>query len=155
MQKISADLQRTVTAFYAKHQDIKNPIAAKRPKRGEWSLNEILGHLINSASNNQQRFLGLQFVTEMQFPPYQKYHLDWIGAEKLNKLKFDDLFLLRKQYNILVAHLITSIDPDALYHVLIMDDGRRVPLKDLAADYLKHMKIHLKQFEETLIAVTQ
>ena len=150
MKAISNNLRRTVDAFYKNYEGLDDKIASKRPERGEWSLKEIIGHLINSASNNQQRFVGLQTVTEMQFPPYQKHHLDWVGIEKFNDLKFADLFLLWKQYNILIAHVIANINAGKLDNFLDMDDGRRIPLKAIVADYLSHLKIHLDQFEKTL-----
>jgi hypothetical protein len=150
MRDISHDLLISVNSFYSKYKDIDNNTASKKPDPKEWSLKEITGHLINSASNNQQRFLGLQFVPEMQFPPYQKHHLKWIGAEKFNEIKFDDLFLLWRQYNVLIAHIIANIDTGKLDNMLIMDDGRKIPLKAIANDYVKHLKIHLGQFEETL-----
>ena len=62
MKAISNNLRRTVDAFYKRYEDLEDNIASKRPGRGEWSLKEIIGHLINSASNNQQRFVGLQTV---------------------------------------------------------------------------------------------
>jgi len=150
MRDISHDLLISANSFYYKYKGVDDKTASKRPEPKEWSLKEIIGHLINSASNNQQRFLGLQFVPEMQSPPYQKHHLEWIGTEKFNELKFDDLFLLWQQYNILNAHIIANMDTSKLDNVLIMDDGRKIPLKAIANDYVKHLKIHLGQFEETL-----
>ena len=155
MKDISDDLRLTVDAFYNQYEGLRDEIASERPDPGEWSLKEIIGHLVNSASNNQQRFLGLQFVAEMQFPPYQKHHLDWMGIEKFNDIKFSDLFLLWKQYNILISHIIANIDAGKLDNCLAMDDGRRIPLKAIVIDYLRHLKDHLNQFEETLKKVSK
>lgn len=153
MKELSNDLSPTVDSFYLKHKNISDRTASKRPEPNEWSLKEIIGHLVNSASNNQQRFLGLQYVPEIQFPPYQKYHLQWLEREKFNELKFEDLFLLWRQYNVLNAHIIANIDAGTLDNMLEMEDGRKIPLKAIAADYVKHLKIHLSQFEETLSKV--
>ncbi|MBN1375789.1 MAG: DinB family protein [Dehalococcoidia bacterium] len=155
MQATGKDLQRTVDAFYLKYKDIDDKTASLKPAPNEWSLKEIIGHLINSASNNQQRFLGLQFVKEMQFPPYQKYHLQWLEREKFNELKFEDLFSLWRQYNVLNAHIIGNIDAVALDNIVEMEDGRKIPLEAVAADYVKHLKIHLTQFGETLSKISQ
>jgi len=85
MKETGQGLSIAVSSFYPKHKDIDDTIASKRPQPGEWSLKEIIGHLINSASNNHQRFTGLQFVSEMQFPGYQKFHLDWMEREQFNE----------------------------------------------------------------------
>ena len=150
MKEISTDLDRTVDAFYLKHKGVDDKVASKRPQPNEWSLKEITGHLINSCSNNQQRFVGLQFVKEMVFPEYQKFHLEWMDVEKFNEMKVADLLLLWKQYNILIGHIIENIHEDKLDNYLTMPDGRKNSLRKLAVDYVSHLKNHMDQFEETL-----
>jgi len=155
VKNISTDLGRTVDAFYLKYKGVNDKVASKRPEQGEWSLKEIIGHLVNSASIYHQRFVGLQFVHEMVFPEYQKYHLEWMDVEKFNEMKFDDLFLLWKQYNILIGHIIENIHDDKLDNYLIRPDGSKNSLKKLAADYVSHLKNHLNQFEEALKIVSK
>lgn len=149
MKGVSVHLGSMVETFYRKHKNIDDRIASKKPDTNEWSLKEIIGHLVNSASNNHQRFVGLQTVGEMVFPEYQKHHLEWIGLERLNELEFSGLFLLWKQYNLLMAHIITNIDSTKLENYLVMPD-KTVSLQVLVNDYVRHLKLHLNQFEETL-----
>jgi len=42
----------------------------ERAAPGKWSRKEILGHLIDSASNNHQRFVRTQLASEVSFPGY-------------------------------------------------------------------------------------
>ena len=86
MQNIDSDLNTTVQAFYRKYKNTDDKKASLRPEPAEWSLKEIIGHLINSASIYHQRFVGLQTVDEMAFPEYQKHYPEWIGIEKFNDL---------------------------------------------------------------------
>ena len=150
MKDISNDLSLSVEAFYTKHEGTNDKIASKRPEPGEWSLKEIIGHLVNSASIYHQRFVGLQFVNEMVFPEYQKYHLEWMDVEKFNEMKFKDVLLLWKQYTILIGHIIENIQESKLDNCLTMPDGQKNSLKKLATNYVSHLKNHLNQFEETL-----
>jgi hypothetical protein len=154
MKEISADLNRTVDAFYLQYKGLNDNIASKRPQPDEWSMKEIIGHLINSCSNNHQRFVGLQFVNEMSFPEYQKYHLEWMNAEKFNEMKIADLLLLWKQYNILIGHLIENIPSDKLDNYLTMPDGKENSLRKLVEDYVSHLKNHLDQFERCFKVVS-
>jgi hypothetical protein len=39
---------------------------------GGWSRKEILGHLIDSASNNHQRFVRAQLQDELRWPGYDQ-----------------------------------------------------------------------------------
>ncbi len=50
MQDISSDLNTTVENFYKKYKNTDDKKASIRPEANEWSLKEIIGHLINSAS---------------------------------------------------------------------------------------------------------
>jgi hypothetical protein len=143
-----------VGAFYEKYRVTDDATASIRPEPDEWSLKEITGHLVNSASNNQQRFIGLQFVKEMQFPEYQKFHLKWLNAERFNEMNFSDLLLLWRQYNVFIAHIIVNLDPACMENILVMPDGKRNTLEFLARDYVRHLKDHLEQFEATLKKAT-
>lgn len=154
MEAISKDLNTTVSSFYLKHDNIADNTASKRPDPKEWSLKEIIGHLINSAANNHQRFIGLQFVSTMQFPEYQKFHLEWLEREQFNGLNYADLMLLWKQYNIFLSHIIGIADSTKMENVLVMDD-KEMTLRDLIIDYVGHLKTHLKQFEETLVQINK
>jgi len=152
MQDISSDLIKTVETFYKKYKSTDDKKASIKPEPNEWSLKEIMGHLINSASNNHQRFIGLQFVTEMTLPEYQKYQIDWIGVEKMNDLRISDLLLLWKQYNILIAHIIETVNKEKLGNYLLSGD-KKMALEFLITDYFRHLKDHLVQFEQTLAKV--
>jgi len=48
----------------------------------KWSLREIMGHLIDSASNNHQRFVRLQFGDMLDFPAYDGE--EWIRTQEYN-----------------------------------------------------------------------
>lgn len=150
MKETAADLISTVDEFYQNHRGTEDIRASRRPVPSEWSLKEIIGHLVNSASNNHQRFMGLQFVREMQFPEYLKFHLEWLNAEKFNSMGFQDLFLLWRQFNVFISHVISNLDPGSLGNVAEVHDGKKRTLEWLATDYVRHLKDHLAQFEDTL-----
>ena len=152
MQNIDSDLNKTVQDFYKKYKNTDDKKASLRPEPAEWSLKEIIGHLINSAANNHQRFIGLQFVSEMAYPEYQKYQIDWIGMEKFNDLALADLMLLWKQYNILLGHIIETVNTKKLGNYVLMSD-KKMTLEFLISDYVRHLKEHLVQFEKTLAIV--
>jgi hypothetical protein len=71
MQNMVHELSDAINAFYQKYADLGDIITIKRPIAEEWTLKEIIGHLINSASNYHQRLVGLQCVNEMNFFEYQ------------------------------------------------------------------------------------
>ena len=46
--------------------------SAIRPRPDKWSPREIVGHLIDSASNNHQRFVRAQFQDDLTFTGYDQ-----------------------------------------------------------------------------------
>ena len=142
-----------VNDFYQKYDDLTDEITLRSPGNGEWNLKEIIGHLIDSACNNHQRFVRLQIVDELVFPDYGRDNSRWIQIAGYNELEFQDILLLWKQYNIVIGNIIKEVDNDKLDNCWVIN-GDRVPLKFLMTDYLRHVRDHVKQFEETLKAIT-
>jgi len=116
--------------------------AAQKPSPGKWSKKEILGHLIDSAANNHQRFVRLQLQPELSLPGYQQD--DWVRLGRYQHTPWTDIVALWAAYNHQLAAIIESLEPDALGHVWHASDGD-VTLEFIATDYVKHMKHHLNQ----------
>lgn len=157
MDGVYKELNSIINAFYSKYKDVNEEIASKRSGNGQangkWTLKEILGHLIDSASNNHQRFVRLQIADELIFPGYGKDNVKWLKIEKYNELDFSDVILLWKQYNILIGNIIKRVDESKLENYWEKPDGDKITLKDLMIDYVRHLKEHIKHFEQTLAEI--
>jgi len=150
MENVCNELNSIVNAFYNKYEDLDNEITSKRLGADKWTLKEIVGHLIDSASNNHQRFVRLQIVDELIFPGYGKDNSKWLQIEKYNELNFSDVILLWKQFNVLIGNIIKRADESKLENRWENSEGDKKTLRDLMIDYIRHLKDHLKHFEETL-----
>ena len=150
MEKVYNELNSAVEAFYDKYKGLDNDITSKRIDADNWTLKEIIGHLIDSASNNHQRFVRLQIVNELIFPGYGQDNSKWLRIQKYNEMNFADLMLLWKQYNILIGQIIKEVDAGKLENQWINSEGDKNTLLDLMIDYVRHLKDHLQHFEQTL-----
>lgn len=146
---IYKELGEIVEKAYNKYIDLNDDITSKRVSENKWSLKEIMGHLVDSASNNHQRFIRLQIVSELDFPGYGKDNWKWLELSKYSEMSFSDILLLWKQYNILIANIMRNAKEDALSNYWTLD-GEKYTLKELIVDYLRHLKEHLEQFDKTL-----
>src|SRR5689334_19046180 len=70
---------------------------ASQKSDGRWSKKEILGHLIDSASNNHQRFVRAQLAPHVDFPPYEQNR--WVAAQRYAEEPWPDLVNLWLLYN--------------------------------------------------------
>ena len=117
--------------------------AARRPSGMTWSRKQILGHLIDSASNNHQRFVRAQFQPEMAFPPYVQDR--WVAAQGCDEREWADLVELWGAYNRHLLHVASGIPAEALDNVCIVADNEPSTLRHHVVDYVVHLRHHLRQ----------
>jgi hypothetical protein len=148
------DFHATVTSASMRLSTISAEQSAQSQGPDKWTIKEILGHLIDSAANNHQRFVRAQFTDDLVFPGYEQEK--WVDAQKYNDEPWEDLLQLWHFYNLHLAHVIAAIPEDKLMKARIhhnLDEIALQPVdkKDLTTldyfvrDYLVHMQHHLNQ----------
>jgi DinB family protein len=121
---------------------------------GKWSPKEIIGHLIDSAANNHQRFVRAQFTDELVFAGYEQEQ--WVQAQHYQDEPWNALVQLWQFYNRHLLHVITLAPIETRtklrhkhnLHKIASDqikEDEPVTLEFFMRDYLEHMKKHLKQ----------
>ena len=70
--RLAADIENTVSDAYKRFKSFSEEAVCHRNTPADWSAKEIIGHLIDSASNNHQRFVRLQVADGLDFPDYQQ-----------------------------------------------------------------------------------
>lgn len=127
---------------------------ASSKQDGKWSKKEILGHLVDSASNNHQRFVRAQFQNDLVFPGYNQD--EWVRVQNYQFVNWVSLVELWKGFNFLIAHLIAEIPDEVLqkqraehnlneiaYEVVAKD--KSATLEYFIRDYYCHLNHHLNQ----------
>src|ERR1051325_9895176 len=79
MQDIIEDFKSTLANSYDQLVKISDSESAMPLSDGKWSRKEVLGHLIDSASNNHQRFVRAQLAENHSFPGYQQE--SWVARQ--------------------------------------------------------------------------
>jgi hypothetical protein len=114
--------------------------AGRAPEPGKWSPREVIGHLVDSAANNHQRFVRGQLQDDLVFLGYAQ------GA---------DLVALWQLYNRHLARVIEltpadrRLSPRARHNV--QEIGFAAPVEATATldgimlDYVEHLLHHLGQ----------
>ena len=110
---------------------------------GGWSRKQVIGHLIDSASNNHQRIVRAMLADALEFPRY-----DQEGNVRVQAVQEADWLLLVSlwaSYNRYLAHVIAQIPGDKFDTVCRIGANEPVTLGFLAKDYLGHLRHHLGQ----------
>lgn len=113
-----------------------------KPSENKWSKKEILGHLIDSATNNHQRFVRVQFENT----PFITYNQDsWNDNSYHNKMDSQHLIKFWELYNRHLIELINLIPDEKLTRECNIGKEINVTLQWLIDDYLRHLEHHLRQ----------
>jgi len=125
-----------------------------RRKPGAWLPVEILGHLVDSASNNHQRFVRAQFTDYLVFPGYDQDA--WVRVQQYQRYPWDELVGLWRAYNLHLAHVMAAVPeterlrerhPHNLHQIAwrLVSEGEATTLDYFMRDYVGHLRHHLHQ----------
>ncbi len=145
---ISDELIELVDFFAARLQLLDDATVRHRPSRDQWAIIEVVGHLVDSAANNHQRFVRAAESESLTFPAYNQN--SWVSTQDYRTCPWENLLALWKAYNIHLAHVIRRI-PDAKMRIeCAIQPNEPVSLSFLVEDYLVHLKHHLNMINERL-----
>jgi DinB superfamily len=117
--------------------------ADHKPAPERWSKKEILGHLVDSACNNHQRFVRAILADELVFPGYEQE--GWARCQQHADADWPLLVDLWSAYNRHLAALVARFPADKLATPCRIGGADAVTLAALAEDYLRHLDHHLNQ----------
>src|ERR687889_278605 len=120
MQDVLDDFVRTVEEAAARLLSLTEGEARVPLAEGKWSAKEVIGHLIDSASNNHQRFVRAQLKEDLVFEGYAQE--EWVRAQADHTLPETGGAPASRE------------EPATLEHLM--------------RDYVGHLKHHLRQVFE-------
>lgn len=138
-------------------RQLPESIVTWRPKAGAWSIKEIIGHLVDSAANNHQRFVRAEQQDGLVFPPYAQN--EWVRIQSYNSAPWIELVSLWESYNLHLARVMAAVPPRVRdrkhaqhnFHQIGFRQFKAdepVSLDDLMYDYVLHLEHHLAQVRD-------
>lgn len=115
-----------------------------KPAEDKWSKKEIIGHLIDSAQINLQRFVRCTYEENFKLIYEQ---VKWVQAQHYQETDVNELLALWRLLNLQIIRVLKNY-PVARLHVQCDNSKTTVSLHTvewLAQDYAEHLKHHLKQ----------
>jgi hypothetical protein len=127
--------------------------STRRPSEGKWSAREILGHLVDSATNNYGRFVRGQLQDDLVFPGYAQE--DWVRIGRYQHAPWEELVTLWRTLNLQIARVMEGTPeterrrPRARHSFEVIGvplrAGEAATLEHVMSDYVLHLKHHLRQ----------
>lgn len=143
MTTISDRILQTVALARPCLLSIPPETARIKPAPSEWSKQEILGHLIDSAMNNIQRLVRGSYNAARDFPPYRQD--DWVAIQGYNERDWHEIIEMWVMTNRHLCAVMERLPEECLQNLCGIGRDEPVTLDFVITDYLRHMNMHLNQ----------
>ena len=147
-------LRAAIAEAFPRLSAISDSDAATPPAPGKWSPKQVIGHLIDSASNNHQRFVRANFTDDLIFLGYDQER--WVELGRYTEAPWESLLMLWREFNLQIARVMEAT-PDAVASALRtrhnlhqlawhpVPEDQPATLVYFMSDYVDHLEHHLRQ----------
>nr|WP_319401954.1 hypothetical protein [uncultured Carboxylicivirga sp.] len=127
-------------------------IISKRRNGQDRTIKQIVGHMVDSASNNTHRIVHLQYQpSPFKFPCYASNGNNdrWIAIQNYQNEDWKQLIQLWKFTHLHYIHVVKFIHPDKRHNQWDSGDGL-VTLIDMVNDFPRHFNLHINEIQELI-----
>jgi DinB superfamily len=143
VKELSENLTRAVDEAQVVLRQVTESESIQPVLPGGWSRKQVLGHLIDSASNNHQRFVRAALQPSLELPGYDQDGC--VRVQAVQEAPWPLLVALWSEYNRYLAHVIAHLPEEKLETICRIGSHEPMTLRFIAEDYLEHMLHHLRQ----------
>jgi len=132
---------------------LSEDVVSNRRNSQNRNIKQILGHMVDSATNNTHRIIHLQYQgNPLIFPDYAALGNNdrWIAIQNYQTENWIDLVQLWKYSNRHIIHVINNVNPDKLDNIWLSALDEEVSLRNMINGYLSHFELHLNEIEELI-----
>jgi hypothetical protein len=150
---IRQEILNMLACWESKLLALKEQVISGRQNSQHRTIRQILGHLIDSVSNNTHRIIHLQYQqSPLQFPNYATNGNNdrWIAIQDYQHEDWNAMIQLWKYANLHLTHVIKNVDHTKLTNQWQYDETRLITLEEGIVDYLRHLKLHLSEIDELI-----
>lgn len=157
-KNIAEEIRLMVSDWEIKFKSISEEIVTIPRNSKNRSIKQIVGHMIDSVSNNTHRVVHLQYQeSPFEFPNYASCGNNdkWIEIQNYQKAEWEELIQHWKYAHLHFAFVIQYIDPEKLTNEWISDKDVKISLQEMIEDFLPHFKLHMEEVIELLSSSLQ
>jgi hypothetical protein len=117
------------------------------------TIKQIIGHLVDSTSNNTHRIVHLQYQSSpLTFPNYATFGNNdrWIAIQDYQKEDWQNLIQLWKYSLLHFCHVIRNVKNDKLLSEWISGPDNTITLESMIVDFPRHLKLHLSEVNDLI-----
>jgi hypothetical protein len=155
---IAEEIRLLVSDWEVKFKSFSEEVAVIPRNEQNRSIKQIIGHMIDSVSNNTHRVVLLQYHdSPFEFPDYAAFgnNEKWITIQNYQNANWEELIQHWKYAHLHFAFVIQNIDPEKLKNEWIAGDGKKITLEDMIEDFPRHLKLHIGEIIELIASTYQ
>ena len=141
--EIAKQFRGELNAIHSSLLAVPQALADVPWRKGGWTRKEIVGHLLDSAANNRQRFVRGAIDGEYAGPKYAQEA--WVAAHGYASQSWDILLSWWIVEHEILAAVVDCVPEGRLEARCVVGDDAPVTLRFLIEDYVSHQRWHLSQ----------
>ena len=152
-QSIAEELNKLVANWTGILESLPPETITDRRNSQDRSIRQIVGHMVDSASNNTHRVVHLQYRgSPVEFHNYATYGNNdkWITIQNYQEEDWQLMVNHWKYAHLHFIHVILNVNVEKLDQQWIADTNQFVSLKEMVKDFPRHFKLHISEIEELL-----
>ena len=152
-QYVSEEIQALALEWQPKLNSLSEEVISKRRNSQSRTIRQIVGHMVDSATNNTHRVVQLQYrELPLRFHNYATFGNNdkWIAIQNYQAENWENLVQLWKYTHLHFIHVIQNVNPDAYKNDWISNFNEKITLEQMVEDFPRHFKLHIGEIEQLL-----
>jgi len=142
------ELSTLISEWEIKLAKLPEPTVSTRQNSQGRTIRQVLGHMVDSATNNTHRVIHMHYQkSPVKYPDYANHGNNerWITIQNYQEEDWSELVKLWAAVNRHMVHLIGQVDEDKLNQQWVSALNERISLQEMIHDYPRHFKLHLNE----------
>jgi hypothetical protein len=152
-ENLTREIVSLVESWEPKLLTLESNMLSSRRNSQNRTIKQILGHIIDSISNNTHRVVHLQYQkSPFEFPNYATYGNNdrWIAIQDYQNEDWGVMIRLWKYSLLHFCHVIKNVNDLKLDNEWISDQDKTITLRTMIMDFPKHLKLHLSEINDLI-----
>jgi hypothetical protein len=150
---ITEEIRALIDEWEPRLASLEHTTITKRRNFQNRTIKQILGHTIDSTSNNLHRIVHLQnLASPLVFPNYATFGNNdrWISIQDYQNEDWHNMIQLWKYSLLHFCHVIKNVDESKLQNEWLAGPGEVVTLASMINDFTRHLKMHLVEIDDLI-----
>jgi hypothetical protein len=153
IELISQEISELINEWESVLSGIPEDILSLRRNSQNRTIKQIVGHMIDSTSNNTHRIVHLQYQSSpLIFPNYATLGNNdrWIAIQDYQNEDWKTLIQLWKYSLLHICHVMKNVRVGRMKNEWLSGPGEKVTLEEMIIDFPRHLKLHLSEIAELI-----